>query len=127
MTLIAVVALAVLAALDALRAIILGKAGVRLEKSVATCVLDVTLERSLALGPSERGQSLRDLEAIRQSLAGQPALALFDLPWIPLYLVVLFMIHWVLGAFSLLCGLVLLALAIMQDRATRAALERARH
>jgi ATP-binding cassette subfamily C protein len=127
MTLIAVVALAVLAALDALRAFILGRAGVRLERAVAARVLDVTLERSLALGPSERGQSLRDLEAIRQSLAGQPALALFDLPWIPVYLIALFLIHWTLGAFSLVCGLVLLALAIMQDRATRTALERARH
>jgi ATP-binding cassette, subfamily C, type I secretion system permease/ATPase len=127
LTLAAVVALAVLAALDALRAIILGKAGVRLERALAKRVLDVTLERSLALGPSERGQSLRDLETIRQSLAGQPALSLFDLPWIPVYLVALFLIHWALGAFSLLFGLLLLALAIFQDRATRAAQERARH
>jgi PrtD family type I secretion system ABC transporter len=127
MTLAAVVALAVLAALDALRAIILGRAGVRLERTVAVRVLDVTLERSLALGPNERGQSLRDLETVRQSLAGQPMLSLFDLPWIPVYLVALFLIHWTLGAFSLVCGLLLFALALMQDRATRAALERARH
>jgi len=121
LTLAAAVALAVLAALDALRARVLARAGVRLERQLASRVLDVSIERSLALGPAERGQGLRDLEALRQSLSGQVVLAVFDAPWIPIYLAVLFMIHWLLGVFALLCGAVLLALTMANDRATRGA------
>lgn len=125
LTLAAFVALGVLAGLDALRAQVLTRMGVRVERGLAARVLDVTIERSLALGPAERGQGLRDLEILRQSLSSPAVLALFDLPWIPIYVATLFLIHWALGMFALLCGAVLVGLALVQHRVTRATAARA--
>jgi len=125
LTLAAIAALVVLAALDAVRARVLARSGVRLERLLAARVMDASLERALAHGPAERGQGLRDIEAVRQSLSGPAALAVFDLPWIPIYIGVLFLIHWGLGTLALGVSVLLLLLALANDRATRAAAARA--
>jgi len=125
LTVAALVALAVLAALDAVRSRVISRAGVRLERRLAAGVMNVSIERSLALEALERGQGLRDVEAVWQSLAGPAVLAVFDGPWIPVYLVALFMIHWSLGMLALAVGCVLVALAVANDRTTRAAAARA--
>src|SRR5688572_14843131 len=101
LTLAAMLALAVLAALDALRARILTRSGVRFDRRLAGRALDVSIERALVVGPAEQGQGLRDLAMLRQGLAGPAALAAFDLPWIPVYLGALYLIHWSLGAVAL--------------------------
>lgn len=70
-------------------------------------------------------QALRDLDTIRQSIAGPAVAVLFDLPWIPLFLGLLFIIDPWIGALTLVGGIVLLILAILQDRATHSALKEA--
>lgn len=71
------------------------------------------------------GQALRDLDTIRFSIAGPAVGVLFDLPWIPLFLGLLFIIDPWIGALTLAGGVVLLILAILQDRATHSALKEA--
>lgn len=121
-TLAATVSLAVLGLLDALRAWVLARAGVRMERLLGSAVLDLSIERALAWSSLERGQAVRDLETLRQSLAGPAVLAVFDLPWIPVYLVVLFLVHWSLGALALVFGALLVGLALANERSTRASL-----
>lgn len=70
-------------------------------------------------------QALRDLDTIRQAIAGPAFGVLFDLPWIPLFLGLLFIIDPWIGALTLVGGIVLLILAILQDRATHSALKEA--
>lgn len=70
-------------------------------------------------------QALRDLDMLRQSIAGPAVAVLFDLPWIPIFLGLLFVIDPWIGALTLVGGIALLVLAIMQDRATHSALKEA--
>jgi PrtD family type I secretion system ABC transporter len=70
-------------------------------------------------------QALRDLDTIRQSIAGPAVAVLFDIPWTPLFMGLLFIIDPWLGALTLAGGIVLLILALLQDRATHAALKEA--
>ena len=70
-------------------------------------------------------QALRDLDTVRASIAGPAVGVLFDLPWMPLFLLLLFVIDPWIGALTLAGGVVLLILAIMQDRATHGALKEA--
>ena len=70
-------------------------------------------------------QALRDLDTVRASIAGPAVGVLFDLPWMPLFLLLLFVIDPWIGALTLAGGVVLLILAIMQDRATHSALKEA--
>jgi len=70
-------------------------------------------------------QALRDLDTVRASIAGPAVGVLFDLPWMPLFLLLLFVIDPWIGALTLAGGVVLLILAILQDRATHGALKEA--
>lgn len=65
-------------------------------------------------------QALRDLDIFRQSLTGSVMLTLFDLPTVPLFLVVLFVIDPWVGGVTLIGAVILLILAVVQDQTTRA-------
>jgi PrtD family type I secretion system ABC transporter len=68
---------------------------------------------------SPRSQALRDLDQFRTLLTGQAVAILFDVPWIPIFILALFIINVWIGLISLVGSLLLLLLAWMQDRATR--------
>ena len=63
---------------------------------------------------------LRDLDAVRGFLAGSGPGALFDLPWIPVYLAICFLFHPMIGVAALAGGLILVGLVLFTDLTTRA-------
>jgi ATP-binding cassette, subfamily C, bacterial EexD len=63
-------------------------------------------------------QPLGDLNALRQFLAGGTTLALFDLPWLPLYLIVMVLFHPVLAVVAIICMAIMFVLALANQRAT---------
>ena len=67
-------------------------------------------------------QPLRDLNAFRQFLTGGAALAMFDIPWLPVYFVVMVLFHPVLAVVALLCMIIMLVLALANQRATTSGL-----
>jgi PrtD family type I secretion system ABC transporter len=69
-----------------------------------------------------RAQALRDLDTVRTAIAGRSLNVLFDLPWLPLFLIVLFLIDPAIGGVTLFGGVILVLLAVFQDRASRDAL-----
>ena len=96
---IVVVLYAFLAYYDFLRVRSLARAAIRLDRLTSTATFRAWLRSGLpgdtTMAPG--GQPLRDLEVIRGFLAGPAILALFDVPWVPLYLAILFMVHPWLG------------------------------
>ena len=96
LTVAAVFALLVLTGFDFLRKIILSKIGVKLEASLGGPLLAASIERSVG-GMSPDAQGLRDLGQLRGFLSGPVVPTLFDVPTVPLYLIVIFLIHWDLG------------------------------
>jgi len=75
--------------------------------------------------PQARSQALRDLDAFRQMLTGPAFGVLFDLPWMPLFMLVLFVVDPVIGVITLVGALVLLAVALLQDIRTRPLMQEA--
>src|SRR5205823_6221906 len=71
------------------------------------------------------GQALADLTSIRQFLTGNALFAFFDAPWFPIYLVVIFIFEPVLGAFALAGTVLLVILAVVNERVTKAPLTQA--
>ena len=65
-----------------------------------------------------RAQALRDLDTVRQAIGGHAIAMVFDVPWIPLFMVILFIIDPTIGLVTLGGGIVLIILAYLQDRAT---------
>lgn len=86
--------------------------------------LDLHVHQALVrIGAGARGdqpQPLRDLDQIRTFLTGPGPIAIVDLPWIPIFLFVCFLIHPWLGFASLAGALVLCAVTLLTERASRA-------
>ena len=70
-------------------------------------------------------QPLRDLNNLRQFLAGPLVVALFDLPWIPLFLLLMFFFHPSLAAVALVCMVLMGAIAVANQRSTTKGLQEA--
>lgn len=122
LTLILIFALATLAFLDRARMRLLARAAVNMERVVAPALLDTSLGR-----PHRPGlrQALRDFDALRATLTGPATLALFDAPWVPIYLVICFLVHpWIGLLATISCGLLPL-LAIATVKTTRGRTEEA--
>ncbi len=72
---------------------------------------------------AQNGQPLRDLDTVRSFVGGPVLSGLFDLPWVPLYLAVLFIIHPWLGWLTIGGAGVVAALAWLGHRLSKAALQ----
>jgi PrtD family type I secretion system ABC transporter len=122
LTLITVFVFFVSSAIDDLRARILINYGVALDQRVSGRIFSGLFDAVVRGDASQRSQALRDLDTFRQTLTGVAAAAFFDLPWIPVFVLVLFLISFSLGVVALVGGLLLLGLALMQERAIRPAM-----
>ena len=118
LTLVLLVALAALAGLDSVRARILARASIHLDRLLAGRVVTVTME-SAARGATARSQPLRDFDSFRQFITGSGIHAVFDLPWAPIYIGVIFLLHPWLGTFALGSAIVLVLMALLNERMVR--------
>jgi ATP-binding cassette, subfamily C, bacterial PrsD len=66
-------------------------------------------------------QPLRDLDQVRGFLSSLGPTAFLDMPWIPLFLIVLFLFHPMIGVTATLGASVIIALTLVADRRSRAA------
>ena len=122
LTLITLFVFVISSVIDDLRARILINYGVALDQRVSGRVFASLFDAAVRGEPGARAQALRDLDQFRQTLTGIAAAAIFDVPWIPVFLIALFVIDPLVGTVTLVGALILLALAIAQARATQAAL-----
>jgi ATP-binding cassette subfamily C protein len=104
-----------LAGLDAVRAKVLTRASIRLDQRIAARVMTAIIDRSANFGGA-RSQLLRDFDTFRQFITGAGIHAIFDLPWAPIYILVIFALHPFLGAFALGCSVVLVLMALLNER-----------
>ena len=123
LTLMLVGALVALAGLDVVRARVLSRASVRLDRMMAGRVVTATVEK--LGGSSASGQVLRDFDTFRQFVTGPGIHALFDLPWAPIYIGVIFLLHPWLGFFALGSAAVLVLMALINEWLVRTPLTEA--
>jgi PrtD family type I secretion system ABC transporter len=117
-------ALLVMALLDALRARLLTACGVAIERKLGARVLGALLAQTARLSGTAELNGLRDVNTLRQFLVGPGILAVFDAPWLPLFLLLIYVFHPVLGAVALGGALLMVVIAVTNERFTRASLER---
>ena len=87
--------------LEFVRGRVLARAGARFQSLLDDRVMTAVLRRSLAPGERARpNTAARDLESVRQLLSGPAPFALFDMPWAPIFIAVIFVFHPVLGWLS---------------------------
>jgi ATP-binding cassette subfamily C exporter for protease/lipase len=101
--------------LEHFRAAVLIRVGNAIDEILSKRVFTAAFERNLRSGTTNAAQAMGDLTQLRQFFTGNGLFAFLDAPWIPIYLVVIFFFHPMLGWFSLIGALILVALAILSD------------
>ncbi len=99
-----------------------GRVMARLAEDLDARLVDPLFRKDVgraATAPGTAKSPLDDLSVLRRFLAGPAPLALLDAPWIPVYLFVLASLHWILGVLGLFGALLVVALAVSADLATR--------
>jgi len=103
--------------LEYARGRVMARAGARLQSAMNTPVFNAILERAALRRGTTRG-SLQDLEAVRNLFSSPVLLALFDLPWTPVFLVAIFIFHPLLGWLAVAGGGLLIVVAILNQLLT---------
>lgn len=111
--------------LDHYRSEVLTNFGVAFDRQLASPTFAALFDLVVRRKGGSHAQALRDLDTIRQSISGPTIGVLFDLPWMPIFLGLLFIIDPWIGVVTLIGSIMLLLLAVLQDRATHSALKQA--
>jgi ATP-binding cassette subfamily C protein len=106
--------------LDMIRSRMLLRVGRSLDERLCLQVYEAIVR--LPLKTANRGdglQAMRDLDQIRSFLSSTGPTALFDLPWIPLYLGICFAFHVWIGITALVGAIILISLTLLTEFFTR--------
>jgi ATP-binding cassette subfamily C protein len=108
-------------ALDLVRSRIMSRVGLGVDEALRDDVFSAMQTVSLqSRGEGDGLQPVRDLDRVRSFLSGMGPAALFDLPWIPIYLVLIFMLHPSMGWFAVGGALLLVAVTIATEMLSKA-------
>ena len=111
--------------LEWIRSMILVRISAGLDVTLSPRVFTASFERNLRESSNNPAQMLGDLSTIRQFVTGNGLFAFFDVPWLPIYLLVAFLFHPILGFFTLAGILLLFGLAFWNEIATKKQLSEA--
>ncbi|MFC5551302.1 type I secretion system permease/ATPase [Massilia aerilata] len=112
-------------ALELIRSFVLVRVGAQFDMKLNRRLYTAAFEQNLKHGGTNAGQALNDLTTVRQFLTGNALFAFFDAPWFPIYLIVIFFFEPWLGLFALGGVVVLVILAIVNERVTHMPLKEA--
>jgi PrtD family type I secretion system ABC transporter len=119
LTVLALCALLTLGLLDFIRSRLLVKLGVRLDRLLSRRVLKLMLADLSRADSQGYTQGLADVNTVRNYFAGNAIFAFFDVPWVFIYLWIIYLVHPLLGMTATAGGLVLLAVGVLQTLTTR--------
>ncbi len=115
---------AMMGLLDIVRGRIMGRVGARLQARLDERVFSAGIRgTSNAAVRKEAATAQRDLEAVQRLVASPALMAVFDLPFAPLFFLGIFIFHSYLGILALVGAAVLIALAIANQATSRRPLE----
>lgn len=118
LTIIACIALLTFSLLDIVRSHIL----IRMSHWLGEYLSPAALARcpdEILQGRPYGPQALRDISNVRQFIAGPSIFTLFDSPWVPIYLFIIYLLHPLLGLLATIGAIILFSLALLNEYATR--------
>ncbi|MDA0892094.1 MAG: type I secretion system permease/ATPase [Proteobacteria bacterium] len=126
LSLIAVLMFGGLFAMEALRSRVLVAVSNKIDQIITPLVYEATLQNALRVGAhNASAQPISDFFSLRQFVSGNGAITVFDTPWLPIYLLVMFMFHPVLGWLGVVAALLMIIIAIANQKSTSTSLQEA--
>ena len=112
--------------LEVVRGQILVRMASRLDRRLTPLAHGAVLRlRSVVGAQGNSTQPIRDVDSIRNFLSGQGPVAILDMPWIPLYVAFVFILHPILGWMTLAGALFLIIITLLTERLIKAPTETA--
>src|SRR5262249_5291377 len=105
--------------LDIIRGRQLVRIGAWFDEALSVRIYDVLTRLPLKTRATNGLQPLHDLDQLRSFLSSLGPTALFDLPWLPLYLLICFAFHLWIGLAATACGLVMVGLTLFTEHCTQ--------
>ena len=96
-TVAAVLSLIIMSTLEFIRSRLLVRCGVAIDQSLSQDVLNSVVKQGALTGTPPDQATLRDVNILRNFFAGNAIFTLFDIPWTPLFLGVIYILHPLLG------------------------------
>jgi ATP-binding cassette subfamily C protein len=120
LSLIALAAYLLLGVLDALRRRMLARVGAKFSEPLMERVYNAGATLALkGMRPAVATQAIRDLDQVQKFLSGSGPTAFFDLPFMPIFFVVAYIMHPVFGWVIVAGGLIIIALSVLTEMRTR--------
>ena len=102
--------------LEGLRGKLMARVGITFDHRLAPSLFKATLRLPLQFGPHARQHDpLQDLATVRNFLMGSGPSALLDLPWMPLYIAILYIVHPLLAAMAIAGAILLVVLSVVSQ------------
>ncbi len=114
----------VIGLLELVRSRVIVRIGVELDRQVGDRIFEASLQKSLS-SPGSSLLALRELDNVRQFISGPGPSTFFDAPWTPVYLFVVFLLHWSLGLAAVIGTVLLVLIAWASEVRSRASLQEA--
>jgi PrtD family type I secretion system ABC transporter len=107
--------------LDIIRSRIVVRSAALLDRRLATTVHSAVIRLGVSRRqPGEAQQPVRDLDQIRAFLTSAGPVAIVDLPWVPAFLLICYLLHPWLGVMATAAALLLMVITVLTERASRA-------
>ena len=115
-------------ALDMIRSRVVVRAAALLDTRLANTVHGAVIRLAIAGRRAGEGpQPVRDLDQIRAFLMSAGPIAILDMPWVPVFLSICFLIHPWLGLAATAGAIALVMMTLLTERASRAPARAAAH
>ncbi|MCP4932670.1 MAG: type I secretion system permease/ATPase [bacterium] len=106
--------------LEFIRSRILTRIGANIFQRIHKRVFDAVMHLSLHTGGnSSSSKPLHELSVLQQYISGPGPSSMFDSPWVPIYLFVIFLFHWWLGVLATVAAILLFIIALLNDLRAR--------
>ncbi|MEL6684455.1 MAG: type I secretion system permease/ATPase [Pseudomonadota bacterium] len=117
---------AMMGILDFVRGRVMGRVGARFQANLDRRVFGAAMKATtLHRAPHEAATGLRDLEAVQRLITSPALMALFDLPWAPLFFLGIFIFHPLMGLLAIAGAVILLVVAVLNQVMTQKSLQTA--
>ena len=121
LTLVIILALVVLAALQGARSFMMMRMDSWLESQLSPLVLQYTIRNASINKSSGNGssQNLRELNTVRTFLTSPPFMVMLDTPWSIIFMLVLFALHYTMGLLAVIGGALLILVTVLNEVSTK--------
>ena len=121
LTLAVLIAVALSACLEAVRQQVANRVGTWFSQTLGPMLLTRTLELRLTM-PNMRLEALREMAQVKNFISTPTVFSVIDMLWVPLYLIVIFLLHPLFGLIATFGAVVLFSLTYFNERLTRSAI-----